>query len=79
MKAATFLSIVILNIVFSQAQVNNTIGDDAIYNEFGNVITKSANGNVLAVGSDYIGDKSGSVTVYNVTSDVWTQIGDDIS
>jgi len=69
-------------IVNSQVQVGSNISDTSGFQAgFGNSISLSSNGNILAVGanrSDINGTNSGTVRVYENLNGVWTQIGSNI-
>ena len=65
-----------------QIQIGSNISDTTETQAgFGNSISLSSNGNILAVGanrSDSNGTNSGTVRVYENLNGIWTQIGSDI-
>ena len=63
-------------------QLGADIDGEAIYDHSGQSVSLSADGKTVAIGANgndgLNGDDSGHVRVYKFTSDVWTQMGDDI-
>ena len=74
-----FMLIPLLGI--AQTQIGQKIEGDTGTDAFGQSVTISADGNIIAVGAPYNGgngSNSGHVRVYENVSGTWTQIGADI-
>ncbi len=62
-------------------QVGQELDGEAAEDLFGNAVSLSANGNILAVGArenDGAGAESGHVRLFELLANTWTQIGQDI-
>ena len=62
-------------------QIGQDIDGEALYDNSGDCISLSSDGNIIAIGAtlnDGNGDRSGHVRIYKNESDVWTKIGEDI-
>lgn len=68
---------------FSQVQIGQDIDGKYGGYQFGNSVSSSSNGDIVAVGSPFRGGvgaaSSGQVRIYENISGVWTQIGQDIN
>lgn len=65
----------------SWAQIGGEINGDAASDDFGEYVSLSADGKIVAIGApdnDGNGSNSGEVRVYEEGGGVWTQIGNDI-
>ena len=63
-------------------QVGSDIDGEAMYDDCGDSVSLSSDGNILAIGASYNngnGNGSGHVRVYQNISGVWTKIGSDIN
>ncbi|OBX21574.1 MULTISPECIES: T9SS type A sorting domain-containing protein [Bizionia] len=66
---------------FSQIQIGQNIDGEAVGDYFGNSISLSADGTIIAIGAnqnDANGTNSGQVRIYKNVSENWIQIGDDL-
>ena len=67
---------------YSQTQIGADIDGETAGDRSGTSVSLSSNGNIMAIGAPYNdgnGTSSGHVRVYQIISDVWTQIGTDIN
>lgn len=74
-----FFFLPILN--FSQVQIGSDINGEAEWDGFGNSISLSEDGKIMAIGApenDGNGSVSGHVRIYENIGGIWTQIGEDI-
>ena len=79
-KLLFFLIIPIIS--FGQAQVGNDIIGEGLDDRFGQSVSLSSDGTILAIGAplnDNSGTDSGQVRVYENQGDDWTQIGEVIN
>jgi hypothetical protein len=63
------------------AQIGSDIYGEAAVDQFGNAVSLSADGSILAVGARFSADNgvdSGHVRIYQNQSGTWTQLGNDI-
>jgi len=68
-------------IAFGQVQIGADIDGEAAEDEFGDSVSLSADGSIMAIGAplnDGNGSNSGHVRVYQNTGGDWDQIGEDI-
>ncbi len=68
-------------LLFSQTQIGNDINGEAAGDYFGESVSLSDNGSILAVGAynnDGIGEDTGHVRVFEKVNGSWLQIGNDI-
>lgn len=67
---------------FSQVQIGMDIDGDEAGDRFGQTVSLSLDGNIMAIGSSFSsvnGENSGQVKVYENQLGVWIQIGSDIN
>lgn len=77
MKPIIFLIIFPL-FSFSQIQIGSTFYGENFSNKFGNSVSISSNGNIIAIGAPNWDNGNGKVRVFENVSGVWTQLGQDI-
>ncbi|HEA28855.1 MAG TPA: T9SS type B sorting domain-containing protein [Leeuwenhoekiella sp.] len=80
----TFIILVFisLNVCYAQTQIGQDIDGEAPENSFGNSVSLSSNGSIVAIGgyrNAENGRWSGHVQVYQNVNDNWVQIGQDIN
>ncbi|WP_405610463.1 T9SS type A sorting domain-containing protein [Polaribacter sp. Asnod1-A03] len=63
-------------------QIGNNINGQTAYDYFGEVVSLSSNGNIIAIGAsnnDTNGLSSGQVRIYKNIDNYWTQVGNEIN
>jgi uncharacterized membrane protein len=80
-KFNSLTSISTESILDNNIQLGSDINGDESTDQFGNSVSLSSDGTILAVGankSDIYGKESGYVRVYQYLNNVWSQLGSDI-
>jgi hypothetical protein len=67
------------NINDSWVQIGNNIVGESEYDEFGESISVSSDGSIIAIGTSKNSENSGRVRIYKNINDSWTQIGGNIN
>ena len=81
-KVYVFILLFIPLISFAQVQIGQDIDGEAAGDRFGNSVSISCDGSIVAIGArnnNSNGDSSGQVRIYQNQENVWTQIGQNIN
>jgi len=68
-------------LIIAQIQIGQDINGESMFNQFGDSVSLSSDGSVIAIGASFnngSSNNSGHVRVYENIGGMWTQIGSDI-